>query len=149
MRSGTLGSVPSTFTTGYQYAGLGYTTALDAAIPPLGARQAHHEFRDTPVLDKAFLVLMGNNHAVMDRIHEGERGRLKEFVAWLLNATRGFGVKVVDPGGIETWKQAQGPDLGARRPGRVVRRHPEETSWSSWHARSTSWACRTRCTCTD
>jgi len=108
LRSGTLGSVPSTFTTGYQYAGLGYTTAIDAAIPPLGARQAHHEFRDTPVLDKAFLVLMGNNHAVMDRIHEGERGRLKEFVAWLLNATKGYGVKVVDPGGIETWKQARG-----------------------------------------
>src|SRR3954465_3442620 len=32
-RSGTLGSVPSTFATGYQYAGLGYTTAVDAAIP--------------------------------------------------------------------------------------------------------------------
>ena len=63
MRSGTAGSVPSTFTTGYQYAGLGYTTAVDAAIPPLGARHAHHEFRDTPVIDKAILVLMGNNHA--------------------------------------------------------------------------------------
>src|ERR1700738_4740521 len=37
-RSGTTGSVPSTFATGYLYAGLGYTTAFDAAIPPLGAR---------------------------------------------------------------------------------------------------------------
>lgn len=33
--SGTLGSVPSTFATGYKYAALGYTTAFDAAIPPL------------------------------------------------------------------------------------------------------------------
>ena len=48
MRSGTLGSVPSTFATGYQYAGLGYTTAFDAAIPPLGARHAHHEFARHP-----------------------------------------------------------------------------------------------------
>src|SRR3954471_24763811 len=32
--SGTMGSVPSTFATGYKYAGLGYTTAFDAAIPP-------------------------------------------------------------------------------------------------------------------
>src|SRR5580658_9991308 len=31
-RSGTTGSVPSTFATGYLYAGLGYTTAIDAAI---------------------------------------------------------------------------------------------------------------------
>ncbi len=42
-RSGTTGSVPTTFATGYQYAGLGYTTAVDAAIAPLGARHAHHE----------------------------------------------------------------------------------------------------------
>ena len=36
LRSGTMGSVPSTFATGYRYAGLGYTTAFDAAIPPSG-----------------------------------------------------------------------------------------------------------------
>ena len=47
-RSGTMGSVPSTFATGYKYAGLGYTTAFDAAIPPLAARHAHEEFEDTP-----------------------------------------------------------------------------------------------------
>src|SRR5262249_12332826 len=58
-RSGTGGSVPSTFATGYLYAGLGYTTAFDAAIPPLGARHAHEEFHDTPVIDKGFLVLFG------------------------------------------------------------------------------------------
>ena len=34
-RSGTMGSVPSTFATGYKYAGMGYTTAFDAAVPPL------------------------------------------------------------------------------------------------------------------
>jgi formylmethanofuran dehydrogenase subunit A len=108
LRSGTGGSVPTTFTTGYQYAGLGYTMAVDAAIAPLGARHAHHELRDTPVVDRAMLVLMGNNHAVMDRIRAGERNRLRDHVAWLLGATRGYGVKVVNPGGIETWKQGQG-----------------------------------------
>ena len=41
--SGTMGSVPSTFATGYKYAGLGYTTAFDAAVPPLSARHAHEE----------------------------------------------------------------------------------------------------------
>ena len=39
LRSGTRGSTPTTFTTGYLYAGLGYTSVFDAAIPPLGARQ--------------------------------------------------------------------------------------------------------------
>jgi formylmethanofuran dehydrogenase subunit A len=108
LRSGTLGSVPSTFATGYKYAGLGYTMAVDAAIPPLAARHAHHELRDTPVLDKAFLVLMGNHHYVLDQVRAGERQRLRSFVAWLLHATRGFGVKVVNPGGVEQWKQGRG-----------------------------------------
>jgi formylmethanofuran dehydrogenase subunit A len=108
VRSGTGGSVPSTFTTGYQYAGLGYATAVDAAIPPLGARHAHHELRDTPVIDKAFLILLGNNHAILDRVRAREWDRLRDVVAWYLNATRAYGVKVVNPGGIEQWKQGGG-----------------------------------------
>jgi formylmethanofuran dehydrogenase subunit A len=108
-RSGTLGSVPSTFATGYRYAGLGYTTAIDAAIPPLGTRQAHHELRDTPLIDKGVLVLMGNNHIVMDLIASGNHERVRSFVAWLVGATRAYGIKIVDPGGVESWKQGQGP----------------------------------------
>src|SRR5256885_9527365 len=40
-RSGTGGTLPSTFDTGYRYAGLGYTTAMEAAGAPLAARHAH------------------------------------------------------------------------------------------------------------
>jgi len=71
--SGTMGSVPSTFATGYKYAGLGYTTAFDAAIPPLAARHAHEEFEDTPCIDKGFYVLMGNNHYVMQCVQQMSR----------------------------------------------------------------------------
>lgn len=108
LRSGTVGSTPSTFATGYLYAGLGYTTAVDAAIPALSARHAHHEFADTPLIDKAFLVLMGNNHFLMDRLRDGEHGKVRDALAWLLDAAKGFGVKVVNPGGIERWKQGRG-----------------------------------------
>jgi len=102
--SGTMGSVPSTFATGYKYAGLGYTTAFDAAIPPLGARHAHEEFEDTPCIDKGFYVLMGNNHYVMQSIAENEPQKLKAFVAWLLSSAKGFAPKLVNPGGVEVWK---------------------------------------------
>lgn len=105
--SGTLGSVPSTFATGYKYAGLGYTTAFDAAIPPLGARHAHEEFEDTPCIDKGFYVLMGNNHYVMRSIQEKEPQKLKAFVGWLLSAAKGFAPKLVNPGGVEVWKSHQ------------------------------------------
>ncbi len=103
-RSGTVGSVPSTFATGYLYAGLGYTTAFDAAIPPLAARHAHDEFYDTPLIDKGFLVLAGNNHYVMQKIKEAEPALVQAYLGWLLNATKGYGIKVVNPGGVENWK---------------------------------------------
>ncbi|MBL8828077.1 MAG: formylmethanofuran dehydrogenase subunit A [Planctomycetaceae bacterium] len=111
LRSGTLGSVPSTFTTGYKYAGLGYTTAFDAAIPPLGARHAHEEFDDTPCVDKGFYVLMGNNHYVMRAIGDQEPARLKAFIGWLLSATKGFAPKLVNPGGVEVWKSRAAGDV--------------------------------------
>jgi formylmethanofuran dehydrogenase subunit A len=105
LRSGTLGSTPTTFATGYLYAGLGYTTVFDAAIPPLGARHTHEEFHDTPVIDKGFFVLVGNNQYVLNQIAAGERERLRHFCGWLLHATRGYALKVVNPGGVEGWKQ--------------------------------------------
>ncbi len=103
-RSGTLGSIPSTFATGYLYAGLGYTTAFDAAIPPLTARHAHEEFHDTPMIDKGFLVLAGNNHYVMQQLKAAEPQLVQAYLGWLLQATKGYGIKVVNPGGVENWK---------------------------------------------
>jgi formylmethanofuran dehydrogenase subunit A len=103
-RSGVGKTVPSTFATGYRYAAMGYTTAFDAAVPPMAARHAHEEFSDTPVIDKGFFVLMGNNEFIMQQIAAGEREKLRDYVAWLLQATRGYAVKLVNPGGVELWK---------------------------------------------
>src|SRR5579864_2790467 len=102
--SGTMGSVPSTFATGYKYAGMGYTTAFDAAIPPLSARHAHEEFEDTPCIDKGFYILMGNNHYVMRCIQQGEPDKLRAFIGWLLSASKSYAAKLVNPGGVEVWK---------------------------------------------
>jgi len=104
-RSGTIGPVPSTFATGYLYSQMGYTTAFDAAIPGLLARHAHDEFSDTPQLNKGFYVLFGNNHYVMDRIREGNAEQLDAYCAWMLNSVKGYTIKIVNPGGVESWKQ--------------------------------------------
>lgn len=104
-RSGTAGSVPSTFATGALYAGLGYTTAIDAAVPPLGARHAHLEFADTPVVDAGMLLSLGDHLYALEQIATGETNRLRDFIAWMLNATRGYGVKLVNPGGVEAYKR--------------------------------------------
>ena len=106
-RSGTGGTVPSTFATGYGYALLGYTTVVEAATPPLAARHTLSELRDTPVIDAAFLVLMGNNLPLFELIRE-QPGRVREAIAWWLQATGGYGVKLVNPGGVEMWKRSNG-----------------------------------------
>jgi len=109
--SGTMGSVPSTFATGYKYAGMGYTTAFDAAIPPLAARHVHEEFHDTPCIDKGFFVVVGNNHYILQALKEREPQRLKAFLGWLLSAAKGYAPKMVNPGGVEVWKQQQGGNV--------------------------------------
>jgi len=109
--SGTMGSVPSTFATGYKYAGMGYTTAFDAAIPPLAARHVHEEFDDTPCIDKGFYVLVGNNHYLMRALQQNEPERFKAFLGWLLSAAKGYAPKLVNPGGVEVWKQQQGGNV--------------------------------------
>jgi formylmethanofuran dehydrogenase subunit A len=103
-RSGAGKTVPSTFTTGYRYAAMGYTSAFDAAVPPMAARHAHEEFIDTPMVDKGFFVLMGNNEFIMKQIAAGESEKLRHYVAWLLQATKGYAIKLVNPGGVELWK---------------------------------------------
>src|SRR5580704_9519457 len=83
----------STFATGYKYAGMGYTTAFDAAIPPLSARHAHEEFHDTPCIDKGFYILMGNNQYLMRSIQQGEQQKVKALVGWLLSSSKSYAAK--------------------------------------------------------
>ena len=104
-RSGAGGSVPTTFTTGYRYAGMGYTTVFDAAVAPLMARGAHAQFDDTPIVDGGFFVLLGNDDYLLRQIDAGERERAREYAAWLLGASGAYAVKVVNPGGLELWKR--------------------------------------------
>ena len=103
-RSGSGGIVPSTFTTGYRYATMGYTTAMEAAVPPLSARHTLEELHDTPVIDKGFYVLLANNIFLQNLIKEGRQEEFQQAVAWWMNATRAYTPKLVNPGGDEPWK---------------------------------------------
>lgn len=103
-RSGTGGIVPSTFTTGYRYAALGYTTAMEAAVPPLVARHVLEEFHDTPVIDKGFYVLLANNVFLCQLLQEKRHEEFRNAVAWWINSTKAYTAKLVNPGGDELWK---------------------------------------------
>jgi formylmethanofuran dehydrogenase subunit A len=106
-RSGTGGTVPTTFTTGYRYAGLGYTTVFDAAVAPVMARHSHAELDDTPCVDGGFFVLLGNDEYLLRQVAAGERERAREYAAWVLGSTGAYAIKVVNPGGVEAWKSGQ------------------------------------------
>jgi formylmethanofuran dehydrogenase subunit A len=103
-RSGTGGTVPSTFATGYRYAALGYTAAMEAAVTPLGARHALEELHDTPVIDKGFFVLVGNNVLLYRLLQEGRREEFRHALAWWLSVTKAYAPKLVNPGADEMWK---------------------------------------------
>jgi formylmethanofuran dehydrogenase subunit A len=103
-RMGLGGLTPTTFATGYLYAGMGYTTVTEAAVPVLSAKHTHEELRDTPILDKACLLLMANNEIVLDLLEAGETERARDVVAWLIWAAKTYGVKAVNPGGVAAWK---------------------------------------------
>jgi len=102
-RSGVGGSVPSTFTTGYRYARMGYTTVMEPATPPIKTRHTHDELNDTPIIDKACYILFGNNWFVLDYLRDNREEDCAAYVSWILDALKGYAVKVVNPGGVEAW----------------------------------------------
>ncbi|GIT28835.1 MAG: hypothetical protein Ct9H300mP1_08810 [Planctomycetaceae bacterium] len=44
----------------------------------------------------------------MKQLAAGEPGRLKAYIAWLLQSTKGYAAKLVNPGGVEVWKSGGG-----------------------------------------
>ena len=107
-RSTTGNTVPNVYRIGYEYALMGYTTVVEAAVPPLKARHTHEELSSIPILDKASLVLMGNNWMVMRYLKEGRQDLLTAYAAWLIQATKAYGIKLVNPGGTEAWGWGRG-----------------------------------------
>jgi formylmethanofuran dehydrogenase subunit A len=103
-RSGVGHTIPSVFTTGYRYARMGYTTVFEPATPPLKTRHTHEELNDIPIIDKGCFPLFGNNWFVMEYVKQGRIEELAAYVAWMLEATKGYAIKIVNPGGIEAWR---------------------------------------------
>jgi formylmethanofuran dehydrogenase subunit A len=127
-RMGIGGPTPTTFATGYLYAGMGYTTVMEAAVPVLSARHTHEELNDTPIVDKGCNVLMANNELLLDLLEKGEHERARDVVAWLIWAAKCYGVKAVNPGGVTAWKWGKNastmselvPGYSQVTPGRIV-----------------------------
>jgi formylmethanofuran dehydrogenase subunit A len=104
-RAGTGHAMPSTFTTGYRYAEMGYTAGFEPAILPINARQAHMEMGDIPILDKGGYVMLGSDDYLLRMMTaKKDQQAINDYVAWTLQAAKGIGIKVVNAGGINAFK---------------------------------------------
>lgn len=105
LRGGSGLATPSTFTTGYRYAAMGYTAAFEPAMLASNARATHVEMADVPILDKGAYVMLGNDEFLLRRLAGGAgQSEINDYVAWMMRATAAHAVKVVNAGGISAFK---------------------------------------------
>ncbi|RLI05366.1 formylmethanofuran dehydrogenase subunit A [Candidatus Bathyarchaeota archaeon] len=110
-RPGTGKTTPSTNIIGYKYARMGWTTVFEPATPPLETRHTHEELDDIPILDKGCFPLLDSNWFVLDYLQNKEYEKCAAFVGWIMNAMKGYAVKIVDPGVAEAWSRGGGIGL--------------------------------------
>lgn len=91
--------------TGYRYARMGYTTAVEPAMLPVNALDVHLQMADIPILDTAALTILGNDDLLLRLMRDkASQNQINDYVAWTLNATRGLGLKVINAGGANAFK---------------------------------------------
>lgn len=104
-RSGCGHAMPSTYTTGYRYAEMGYTSVFEPAMLPVNARQAHMEMADIPILDKGGYVMLGSDDYLLRLLTaKKDQQAINDYVAWTLQSAQAIGIKVVNAGGINAFK---------------------------------------------
>ncbi len=96
---------PTAPMTGKLYGQLGYTTAIEAAVPPAAATFAHMQLDDMPNLDTGMLVLLGNHEAIIDRLENNDRPGAIALVGELLHRAGAYGIKAVNPAAVAAWRR--------------------------------------------
>lgn len=96
--------VPDIVATGLRYAGLGYTTAIDAAIPAWSIAQAESGLASLPVVDGGYLVLAGGSSHLLEAIASGDQASVVGHLEQLTAAPHARGIKLVSPGAVHDWK---------------------------------------------
>ncbi|WP_166140865.1 formylmethanofuran dehydrogenase subunit A [Methylosinus sp. RM1] len=96
----------STFETGRLYAQMGFTTVVEPAVAPHHALQSHLELGDVPIIDKGALTVLGNDDFLLAALREREsETAIADYVAQTVEATGTLGLKCINPGGADAFKQ--------------------------------------------
>lgn len=90
---------------GANYARMGWTTAVEPALPPSNALATHLELADIPLLDRGALTVLGNDDHLLSMLREGEgKDAVRDLVQHTLVHARGLGVKCINAGGASAFK---------------------------------------------
>jgi formylmethanofuran dehydrogenase subunit A len=97
--------IPPAGEVGLRYAAMGYTMAVEPAMLPSNARQAHLEMADIPIIDRGAYAMLGNDDFLLRlMLRRRDHRAISDYVGCMMAATRALGVKVVNPGGINAFK---------------------------------------------
>jgi formylmethanofuran dehydrogenase subunit A len=95
--------LPTSPEVGLMYAKMGYTFALEAAVSPTKALHTHLEFSDIPILDYACLLVLDSYWYLLPDVRKKSAEEAATIISWLLESTKSYGIKLVDPLSSETW----------------------------------------------
>ncbi|MCW4115581.1 formylmethanofuran dehydrogenase subunit A [Aurantimonas sp. MSK8Z-1] len=91
--------------TGLRYAEMGFTLVVEPAMAPSSALHSHLELADIPIIDKAALVVLGNDDVLLSLMRAGESPQaIEDYVAWTVGSARALGVKTINAGGSAAFK---------------------------------------------
>ena len=90
---------------GANYARMGYTLAVEPAMPPANALATQLELADIPLLDRGALTVMGNDDHLLQLLRQREgKAAVRDLVALSVATSRGLGVKCINAGGASAFK---------------------------------------------
>jgi formylmethanofuran dehydrogenase subunit A len=95
--------LPTSPEVGLIYAKMGYTFAVEAAVSPTKALHTHLEFSDIPVLDYACLLILDTYWYLLPAAKKKSGEEAAATISWLLESTKTYGIKLVDPLSSEMW----------------------------------------------
>jgi formylmethanofuran dehydrogenase subunit A len=93
--------------TGYRYAEMGFTTVIEPAVLPINAFLTQLELEKIPMIDKGCLGIVGNDNFLLEALSK-KKGQsfVDDYVAWTINSSKCIGLKVINAGGAEFFKNS-------------------------------------------
>ncbi len=105
-QDGDFAPTPVSARVGKLYAAMGFTLVVEPAVLPHQAVQAQSELAAIPLIDRAMLVVLGNEDYLLQLLRAGEsEAAIADYAGRMLAGSRAIGLKCINPGGSAAFKQ--------------------------------------------